>query len=158
MDKENYTSFFLRLFSSFFSFFCCCLFSLFPLFLMLSGGDVRPLALVVIGRGQITTPYILVIPSEGDYCFIGRIFSSLCYIFSSQYNHKHNTNPVSLRLSPAPPPPFVSWLFSVFYSLFFVFPFHRHLTAFVCMSAPLRVSLAVFVLPLSLSCIHTHIH
>lgn len=48
---------------------------------MLSGGDVWPLALVVIGRGQITTPYILVIPSEGDYCFIGRLFSSLCYIF-----------------------------------------------------------------------------
>lgn len=81
MDKEHYTSFFLRPFSSFFSFFVCCLFSLFPLFLMLSGGDMRPLALVVIGRGQITTPYILVIPSEGDYCFRGRIFSSLCYIF-----------------------------------------------------------------------------
>ena len=55
---------------------------------MLSGGDVRPLALVVIGRGQITTPYILVIPSEGDYCFLGRLFS-LCSILPSQNDHKH---------------------------------------------------------------------
>lgn len=71
--------------------FCCFLLFLFPLFLMLSGGDVRPLALVVIGRGQITTPYILVIPSEGDYCFIGRIFSSLCYIFFHHYKSIHTT-------------------------------------------------------------------
>lgn len=131
-----------------FSFFLCLLFvfSLFPLFLMLSGGDVRPLALVVIGRGQITTPYILVIPSEGDYCFIGRIFSSLCYIFSSQYNHKHDTNPVSFRLSPALPSFFSCRCFLTFLcfcSLVYVFPSHRHLTAFVCMSALLRVSLAV---------------
>uniref|UniRef100_A0AAX7TGG3 protein-tyrosine-phosphatase n=1 Tax=Astatotilapia calliptera TaxID=8154 RepID=A0AAX7TGG3_ASTCA len=31
----------------------------------------RANGVMVIGRGQITTPYILVIPSEGDYCFIG---------------------------------------------------------------------------------------
>uniref|UniRef100_A0A8C6PP65 protein-tyrosine-phosphatase n=1 Tax=Nothobranchius furzeri TaxID=105023 RepID=A0A8C6PP65_NOTFU len=31
----------------------------------------RANGVMVIGRGQITTPYILVIPSEGDYCFLG---------------------------------------------------------------------------------------
>lgn len=73
-------------FSSTFFFFLFIFLLLFvlssPLFLMLSGGDVRPLALVVIGRGQITTPYILVIPSEGDYCFLGRkfFFPVLCHI------------------------------------------------------------------------------
>lgn len=68
---------------------------------MLSGGDVRPLALVVIGRGQITTPYILVIPSEGDYCFLGRLFSFLCSILPSPNNHKHKQSR-SLSCPPSP--------------------------------------------------------
>lgn len=55
------------------------------------GGDVRPLTLVVIGRGQITTPYILVIPSEGDYCFLGQLFCFLCSILPLPNDHKHNT-------------------------------------------------------------------
>lgn len=63
---------------------------------MLSGGDVRPLALVVIGRGQITTPYILVIPSEGDYCFPGRLFSFLCSILPSPNDHKHKQSRADL--------------------------------------------------------------
>lgn len=62
--------------------------------LMLSGGDVRPLALVVIGRGQITTPYILVIPSEGDYCFVGRLLSFLSSILPSPNDHKQSTAPL----------------------------------------------------------------
>lgn len=70
---------------------------------MLSGGDVRPLALVVIGRGQITTPYILVIPSEGDYCFLGRLFSFLCSIPSSPTDHKHKQS----RSLSCPPSPWV---------------------------------------------------
>lgn len=89
---------FLRLFPSFFSFFVLC-FSLPSL--MLSGGDVRPLALVVIGRGQITTPYILVIPSEGDYCFLGRLFSFLCSILQSPNDHKHKQT----RSFSCPPSP-----------------------------------------------------
>lgn len=127
--------------------FCCCLFSLFPsLSLMLSGGDMRPLTLVVIGRGQITTPYILVIPSEGDYCLIGRIFSSLCSIFPSRYSHKHDANLVSFWTSHCPPPhpllPLLFLDFSVLTLCFFVFSSQCHLTAFVCMSALLRVLLA----------------
>lgn len=91
---------FLRLFllSFPFSFLCFSLPSL-----MLSGGDVRPLALVVIGRGQITTPYILVIPSEGDYCFLGRLFSFLSSIPPSPNDHKHKQS----RSLSCPPSPWV---------------------------------------------------
>lgn len=68
---------------------------------MLSGGDVRPLALVVIGRGQITTPYILVIPSEGDYCFLGSLFYFLCSVLSSQLT----INTAQTRYLSSPPSP-----------------------------------------------------
>lgn len=82
-------------------------FFLFPfVFLFLSslshafGGDVRPLTLVVIGRGQKTTPYILVIPSEGDYCFLGQLFCFLCSILPLLNDHKHN-RALLFELSPS---------------------------------------------------------
>jgi len=108
---------FLDFFFFFLFLFCCCLFSLFPLFLMLSGGDVRPLALVVIGRGQITTPYILVIPSEGDYCSIGRVFSSQCYVTLQPWTRRKHFHFGCPPPTPSPPP-FFSSRFLVFLSFF----------------------------------------
>lgn len=127
---------------------------------MLSGGDVRPLALVVIGRGQITTPYILVIPSEGDYCFIGRIFSTLCYIFFHHSTTINTTQTLLFQLSPALPSfssPFVSWLcfysFCLFYLYFLLIAILLHL--FACL---LRFECSWLCLNLSVLHPHTHTH
>lgn len=93
-DTEKLYVYFLSLFSSFLFFFVVVCF-LSSLSFSCSGGDVRPLELVVIGRGQITTPYILVIPSEGDYFFIDRIFCSPCSIF----HHSTTMNTTQTLLS-----------------------------------------------------------
>ncbi|XP_031734330.1 receptor-type tyrosine-protein phosphatase T, partial [Anarrhichthys ocellatus] len=105
---------------------------------------------VVIGRGQITTPYILVIPSEGDYCFIGTTFPSLCSTFSSKYSHEHDALSVGC---PHYFSSFCFWTLSVFYSLVFISSSSYCIS---CMSALLPVSLAVFEPLLSLSGAHTH--
>ena len=50
------------------------------------------LALVVIGRGQITTPYILVIPSEGDYPQ-AELVPIFCCFFGSCFDPSQSSHP-----------------------------------------------------------------
>lgn len=84
----------------------------------------------------------------------------MLYIFSSQYNHKHNTNPV-ISVVPCPPllflPPlfldFVFTLFVYFYLYFLLIAILLHL--FACL---LRFECSWLCLNLSVLHPHTHTH